>query len=87
MITPKPYSARNRSKLWTEINGLLVEIAVLKTGKRKVMLWEVSEAKKFWLNVFGCNSLGSMNTEELDNFKALLEAKIKGDYKRKSFRE
>ena len=76
-------SSKHRFILWGEIKELLKEVAKLKTGNKKAAVWEIAEARTFWLGFFGFSSLGAMNIEELDNFKALLEAKIKVDYKRK----
>jgi len=74
-----------RIKLWNEIKMLLTEIAMLKTGKRKAIVWEIKEVRRFWLSFFGSYSLGEMNVKELENFKALLKSKVEADYKHKGF--
>lgn len=73
-----------RIKLWDEINKLCIEIAILKTGKRKAFVWEIEEVKHFWLNFFGSYSLGNMTVEELKNFKALLISKVEAEFQHKS---
>ena len=76
---------QKRIELFQEINTICRDLAFIQDGRKNPFRWRVNSIKKFWIQFFGFMSLVEMTVEDLENFTALLKAKIKAEYKSKAF--
>jgi len=75
--------AKSRSELFKVIYILCNEIALVQRGQ-KPSASEKIKVRKFWIKLFGFNSLIQMTNEELGNFKELLDSRLKSAHSLKS---
>lgn len=72
-----------RIELFTEIHSICRELAYIQDGVKNPYSWRINSIKKFWIRFFGFISLQEMTAGDLDNFRALLQAKVEAEYKSK----